>query len=625
MEHTSISYISLLIIILLATFVPILITKIKFIPIPIVVGEILSGMIIGKSGFNLIQDSPQLEFLYTFGFAFLMFLSGLEIDFNLMKPTSENSESKWYKKPLLVSIILFLITLILSFGIAYLFKIFGLVSNVALMSLILSTTSLGIVVPILKEKNIINSEYGQTILLTALISDFVTMVLITFFVTFYTSKGAYEVLLILLLFVAFFFFYRMGLRFVVNNKIVKELADTTSQIKVRGAFSLILIFISLAQSLGTEIILGTFLAGLIVALLDEKDKSDLYVKLDAIGYGFFVPIFFIMVGANFDIKSVIDNPKAIYLVPALLVAVYAVKIIPSLLLKFNFSMKKSIAAGFLLSSRLSLIIAASAIGLKLGLIKEETNGAIILVAIITCTFSPLVFNQMMPKIDLKNKKNIFIIGINDKSMLLARRLKKFEMNLIFITYNKSQFDKISANGETVYLGDATDVKWLKEVGIKKADTVVVAKSIEDINTEICKICKVEFGIDHIILLTNSQSTPEGESLYGAMSVSPEFATAFMAEHFIIHPKAFSLLFEEEDFMIEEVYLENEEYFFKVLNKLVLPGDCLILSILRGCEKIIPHGNNILKPGDVIMIVGESHNVKKAKNMLGSKKEGSYLL
>lgn len=75
-------------------------------------------------------------------------------------------------------------------------------------------------------------------------------------------------------------------------------------------------------------------------MLDEKDKSDLYVKLDAIGYGFFVPIFFIMVGANFDIKSVINNQKAMYLVPALLVAVYAVKIIPSLLLKFNFSMKK---------------------------------------------------------------------------------------------------------------------------------------------------------------------------------------------------------------------------------------------------------------------------------------------
>lgn len=624
MEHSSISYISLLIIILLATFVPILITKIKFIPIPIVVGEIVSGMIIGKSGFNLIQESSQLEFLYTFGFAFLMFLSGLEIDFNLMKPTNKSSESKWYKKPLLVSILLFFITLILSFGIAYMFKIFGLVSNVALMSLILSTTSLGIVVPILKEKNIINSEYGQTILLTALISDFVTMVLITFFVTFYTSKATYEVLLILLLFVAFFVFYRMGLKFVVDNKIVKELANTTSQIKVRGAFALILIFIALAQSLGTEIILGTFLAGLIVALLDEKDKSDLYVKLDAIGYGFFVPIFFIMVGVNFDIKSVINNPKAMYLVPALLVAVYAVKIIPSLLLKFNFSMKKSIAAGFLLSSRLSLIIAASAIGLKLGLIKEETNGAIILVAIITCTFSPLVFNQMMPKVDIKNKKNIFIIGINDKSMLLARRLKKFEMNLTFITYNKSQFDKISVTGEKVYLGDATDTKWLEEIGMRDADTVVVAKSIEDINTKICEICKVKFGIEHIILLTNSQSTPKGESLYGAMSVSPEFATAFMAEHFIIHPKAFSLLFEEDDFMIEEVYLQNQEYFLKPLNKVVLPGDCLILSIMRGSEKIIPHGYNILQPGDLIMVVGESHNVKKAKNMLGSIKENSYL-
>lgn len=615
MEHGSISYISLLIIILLATFVPVVIKKIKFLPLPIVVGEIITGMIVGKSGFNLIQQSRELDFLNAFGFAFLMFLSGLEIDFGLMRPTgSQLGKKEWHKKPLLISIFIFLGTLLLSFLIANLLKQFGLVSNTALTSLILSTTSLGIVVPILKEKNIINTEYGQTILLTSLISDFVTMVLITFFVTFYTSTAFYEMFLVLLLFVAFFVFYRMGLR-IAGAKILKELANTTSQIKVRGAFALILIFIALAQILGTEIILGAFLAGLIVSLLDEKDTSDLYLKLDAIGYGFFVPIFFIMVGANFDLKSVLGNPKSLVLVPALIVAVYLVKIVPTLLLKKNYSWKKTIAAGFLLSSRLSLIIAASAIGLKLGLIRQDTNGAIILVAIITCTFSPFIFNHMLPTQQVDRIKNIFIIGISDKTVLLSRRLQNPNVAITFITKDEVQYQKLFKIQENVFLGDPTNSNWLASKGIEKADTIIVAMSNEEVNTEICRICKEEFGKDHIVLLTNSQSTPKGESLYGAMSVSPEFATVFMAEKYVMSPKTFHFLFKEEDFAIKEVYLNNPNYYDKPLNKIVLPGDCLILSIMRGSEKIIPHGQNILKPQDLIMIVGSSSHVKKAENIL----------
>ncbi len=615
MEHISSSYIPLLIIILLATFVPVILKNLKFIPIPIVVGEIIAGMIIGKSGFNLIGESSQLDFLYTFGFAFLMFLSGLEIDFKLMRPTDSKLQKKWHKKPLLIALALFLLTLFLSASIAFILKFFGLVSNVSLTSLILSTTSLGIVVPILKEKNIINTEYGQTILLSSLIADFTTMVLITVFVTLYTSKAIYEVLLILLLFVAFFILYRMGLK-IMGKGIIQELANTTSQIKVRGSFALILTFIVLAQSLGTEIILGAFLAGVIVSLLDERDTSQLYLKLDAIGYGFFVPIFFIMVGANFDIRYVISNPKSVYLLPALLVAVYLVKFIPALLFKINYSWKETFSAGFLLSSRLSLIIAASAIGLKLGIIREETNGAIILVAIITCTFSPLLFNHFYPKMHVSNKKSIFIIGISDRTLLLARRLKKPEIDLTFITKDTTQYSKLLEKKEKVYLGEPTNIEWLESKKIKEANTVVVAMSKEETNTEICRICKDIFGINHIVLLTNSQSTPKGTSLYGAMAVSPEFATAFMAENFITHPKAFSLLFEEQDFVVREVYLKNAYYFEKSIRKILLPGDCLILSIARGSEKIIPNGYTVLQPEDLIMIVGTNENVKQAEFMLG---------
>lgn len=338
-----------------------------------------------------------------------MFLSGLEVDFNHFKTKRNDNVKKWYQKPIMLSILIFIGTLIFATLISYSLYLFGLIKNIPIMTLILSTTSLGIVVPTLKEKGLLNSEYGQVILLSALVADFMTMVMVTVYISCYTEAATHNVLLILLLFVFFFIFYRMGLK-IRGNKIIQELTHATSQIKVRGVFSLTLISIALTQILGTEIILGTFLAGLVVSLVDEREGSQLYSKLDAIGYGFFIPIFFVMVGVKFDMSYVISNPNSIYLLPALLLALYIVKILPTLLLRVKFPFKESFSAGFLLSSRLSLIIATSAIGLKLGIISEETNGVIILTAIITCTFSPLLFNKLVPAKKEKTTKNVCIRG-----------------------------------------------------------------------------------------------------------------------------------------------------------------------------------------------------------------------
>ncbi|MBF8984088.1 cation:proton antiporter [Lutibacter sp. B2] len=618
MEHNIISYNSLLIIILLATFVPFVIKKIKWLPLPIVVGEVLAGMVIGKSGFNLIEESAWLNFLYTFGFAFLMFLSGLEIDFNLIKSKAKESNEKWYKKPVTIAFFLFMGTIFLAFIISYFLKQFGFILNVPLITLIFSTTSLGIVVPTLKEKHLLHGEYGQIILLSALIADFATMVLVTVYISLYTSAATYKVFLILLLFVAFFVFYKMGLKF-TGKKIIQDLAQATSQIKVRGAFSLILIFIALAQRLGTEIILGTFLAGLIVSLLDEGDHSDLSIKLDAIGYGFFIPIFFIMVGANFDIRSVLNNPKSIYLIPALLIAVYVVKIIPSFILRLKFSLKETLSAGFLLSSRLSLIIATSAIGLKLHIISEETNGAILLIAIITCTVSPLIFNKLSPAVTVSKQKNIYMIGVKKRTLLLAKRLKDSDADITFITHNPDKYEKTKNQDYKVHLGDPLDINFLNTTDIKNAKTVVIYKTTDDISTELCRICSEVLGIENILLLTNSQENILEGNKYGATVISPEFATVFMAENLILHPKAFTLLFDEhnDDFCMEEIYLKNPIYFDKSLRELRLPGDCLILSIIRKGEKIIPHGNNVLRSEDLIMLIGSRDHIDEVKLLLGN--------
>jgi Kef-type K+ transport system membrane component KefB len=261
-------------------------------------------------------------------------------------------------------------------------KWLGATTDPWMMGLILSTTALGVVVPILKEAGVNQTLFGQTILLATVIADFVTMFLISVLVAVISRGLTAEILLVFLLFVAFFFAARFGSflsRIEPLQRIIQELSHATAQIKVRAAFSTLLIFVVLAEKLGIEIIVGAFLAGAIVALLRTPEDRELSSQLEAIGFGFFIPIFFIMVGVDFNLPALVSSSEALLSVPLLLLAAIAVKIIPALVFRLNHTWREAFAAGILMCPRLSLIIAAAAIGEKLGI-----------------TASPLVFLRVFP-------------------------------------------------------------------------------------------------------------------------------------------------------------------------------------------------------------------------------------
>ncbi|MDQ3198186.1 MAG: cation:proton antiporter [Verrucomicrobiota bacterium] len=243
-------------------------------------------------------------------------------------------------------------------------KHFGMTRNGVLMGLILSTTSLGIVVPILKERGLNATPYGQLVLVSSLLADFATLLLLSLTIGIVSHGFGVEILLFLVLLAAFIAAARLGQwakRIPGLLRMIDELSHATAQLRVRGAFALMVILVALAQALGVELILGAFLAGAITSLLGGDDKTPLREKLDAIGYAFFVPIFFISVGANFDLGALLSSRSALLLVPILIAAAYLVKFLPALVFVPANGWRESFAAGALLSSRLSLIIAASAI------------------------------------------------------------------------------------------------------------------------------------------------------------------------------------------------------------------------------------------------------------------------
>lgn len=609
------SYTSLLMITLLAFFVPLILAKIPRLSIPIVVGEILAGIIVGKSGFNLIAADSSIQFLSSFGFTYLMFLSGLEIDLGLLFNRSSGKKGQdWYKGPIAIGVGVFLGTLLMSTTIAYTLYTFHIVQSFMLMALILSTTSLGVVVPILKERRMISTGLGQTILLSALIADFVTMVLITVVASIIGGGQIAKVLLIFVLFVAFFALYRLGL-LLSQMKILHKLAHATSQIRVRGAFALILVFVALSQRLGSEIILGAFLAGVIISLLSKHHGSDLHMKLDAIGYGFFIPIFFIMVGVKFNLAAITESKGALLLIPILLLAAYTVKLVPGLLFRLKFGWRDTISSGFLLSSRLSLIIAASQIGLDLKVISPAVNSSIILVAILTVTVSPIVYQRLAPVLSNKEEKLIVVIGIGQVGVFLVNRLQKIYGNVVHLSIDEGAAGVVKETKIKKIPKSIDSFKdALNSLDLNEANAYVAATDNEEMNYRLANQL-VGMNAENIYAVLSNEDWVEELSDAGVHVVTPNLATELVLENMIRNPQTFSLLAEgRTDRKIAEIQVHTQVSSTKIRD-LRLPEGILILSITRGDEVIVPHGNTLVRKGDVLSVLGTSEEVEKTAQLL----------
>jgi len=613
--HGEISFNPLLLIVVLALIVPIMVEKIGFLKIPVVVGEIFAGIIIGKSGLNIIQPDPTLDFLSTFGFTYLMFLSGLEIDFDSISASTYKSKDSWWRSPAVLGSAVFVLTLISSLMFSYILFTFGLKIHIFLMALILSTTSLGVVVPILKESGIASSRWGQSILFSALIADFITMLLITALVTFITPGASHDVLLVIVLFVAFYILYRV-VKFITHKKLLEGIAGEMAQIQIRGAFALILVFIVLSHQLGVEIILGAFLAGALISMITHRG-SILHEKLEAIGYGFFVPIFFVMVGVQFDLPALLKGDVSLAIIVLLLAGAYFVKFVPALIFKIQYSWKEVFAAGALLSSRLSLIIAASAIGLKIGVIDNATNSAIILVAIITVSISPILFRKIYsPK--KVTARQLFIFGASEPAYLLANKLQNNGYDVSIVDERKRKPGKVLNKDVKWIEVDWQDPLALNNIHPEKAETVVIASPEDDLNKNLALQLVHQYQITNIVCLISNPEMAAYLKEEGVRTVSPKLSTFLMLKNLVVHPRAFELLLEDDNVYINEVELKNNNLHLKTLQEIRFPGNCLVISILRGEEKIFPYAKRKLKLGDKIVLIGDKQSVEESIEMLSGK-------
>lgn len=382
----------LVIVAAVALAAPLVLGLAPWLRVPSAVLEIVAGIVIGPAVLGWVDPDAVIRVFSLFGLAFLLFLAGLEIDFARLRG-----------RPLRLASAGFAASFVIALLVGALLSATGQVEDGLIVAIILSATSLGVVVPLLKDAHEAGSAFGQLTIAAASIADFATIILLTLFFS-REATGTGTKLLLLAGFALLGAVAVAGLlgleRSMRLSGILVRLQDTTAQIRVRGAFLLLAGFVALAEGLGLEVILGAFTAGAILSLVD-RDASATHplfrTKLEGAGFGVFVPVFFVSVGLGFDLDALTAGPQALLRVPLFLVALLVVRGAPALLYAGLIGRRASVVAGLLQATSLPFIVAASQIGVELGVIGEATGAALIGAGLLSVVVFPVAAAAMLAR------------------------------------------------------------------------------------------------------------------------------------------------------------------------------------------------------------------------------------
>jgi Kef-type K+ transport system membrane component KefB len=382
---SEIDFSGLVVVAAVAFSAPLLLGLAPALRLPAVVLELLAGIAIGPSGLGWVELDQPIEVLSLVGLAFLLFLSGLEIDFERLRG-----------RKIALTGIGFAASFVLGLIAAFLLAGFGQVDTPLLVAIILVATSLGVVVPVLKDSDKASSDLGQLVIAAASIADFGAVILLSLFFSREAASTTAKLVLLggFLLVVGAFALALVGAgRSRRLSGVLVRLQDTTAQIRVRGAFLLLVVFTALAESLGLEVILGAFLAGAVLSLVD-RDRMMTHPafrqKLEAVGFGVFIPVFFVASGIRFDLGALFGSASTVARVPLLLLALLLVRGLPTLLYRPSLGNRQTAVAALLQATSLPFIVAASMIGIELGLLDDATGAALIAAGLLSVLLFPLL-------------------------------------------------------------------------------------------------------------------------------------------------------------------------------------------------------------------------------------------
>jgi Kef-type K+ transport system membrane component KefB len=378
------SFDGLLIVMALGFAIPLALGLFPRVRVPSIVLEIVAGIVVGPAVLGIVEVDESIEVVALIGLAFLLFLSGLEIEFDRLRG-----------RPLRLTAAGFVVSFAIAVAVSGLLKAGGLVDTPLLVAIILCATSLGVVVAVLKDAGDVSSTFGQLVIAAGSIADFGAIILLSLF---FSGEGGIGSTLLLLggllgVAAAVFWVVRGAERSARIRADLLRLQDTTAQIRVRGAMVLLVGFSAIAEALGLEAILGAFAAGAILSLVDRDEvmtHPDFRRKLEAAGFGFFIPVFFVTSGVRFDLDALVAEPSNLAMLPIFLVALLLVRGVPALVYRPAIGGRKTAVAALLQSTSLPFIVAATAIGVELGLLDGAQGAALVGAGLLSVLLFPAI-------------------------------------------------------------------------------------------------------------------------------------------------------------------------------------------------------------------------------------------
>ncbi|WP_339793743.1 cation:proton antiporter, partial [uncultured Imperialibacter sp.] len=473
--ENSINYLPLFIIMVVAWLVPMALTWGRVTKIPAVIVEIIVGVIIGPYVLDWIEETPYMRFLAYSGFLFLIFLSGLEIDLGEIYRSLPKKIRKidLVSNSMLLAITIYTGSLLFAVPFSWLLHFF-FDTDIVFFSLLLPTVALSVIVPIIKADGELSRKFGKIILMVGAIATIMSIILISIYSGILKNGFESELLLFLVIFVVFFVAYKAG-RWLIGirtfQKLLYTLEHAASQIRIRGTVALLLSFVVVAYLIKTELVLGAFFAGSLLSMFLNKQRSALMFKLDGMSYGFFIPIFFVMVGVNLDISALSEFQRSIPLTLSILAGFFITQVLPAFAMAKIFGWKKALSGGLLLSSRMGLSIATAQIGLSLGVISQSTNSGIVAASILASVLAPMLYKLLHSEGEVNF--NLYLFGGSKASLLLAERLKLHGLNLFTVVTTAEDVDALKEKGIQAAYVPNLDTYYLRKLKIRPTDQVVV--------------------------------------------------------------------------------------------------------------------------------------------------------
>jgi Kef-type K+ transport system membrane component KefB len=368
---------------LVAFLIPFTLAFFPKIRLPAIVVELVAGIILGPSVLGLLQVDSTVNVVAVLGLSYLLFLAGLDLELDALRGAT-----------IRVALVGFGVSLALAVALGTAFHLTGVVIDPMLIAIILSATGLGVVLPVLIGTGEAGTTFGRLVIANSTIAEFATIVLLALLFSTTGMSPTIEAVLLLILgaLAAVLLLALAKLRdSMAAGAVLQRLDDTSAQLRVRLALALLIGLLAVSERFGFEAILGAFVAGVILNVLEldrGEQGSRFTAKLEAIGFGFLVPVFFVTSGLRYDIDALLSSTSTMLRVPLFLAAILVVRGLPALLYRRRLDATRTKAAALLQATSLSFILAATTLGLELGIIKDETATALIAAGVISVLVFP---------------------------------------------------------------------------------------------------------------------------------------------------------------------------------------------------------------------------------------------